>query len=171
STVSGFTPSSSTFLANSTAASYTDANVTAGTTYFYVVTGLNTTGQESAPSGQASAKPQQALAPTPPGNVTATGGVLQIQLSWTTGTNVTSYNVYRSTVSGFTIASSNLIGNTTALSYTDTSVTAGTTYYYLVTGVNTTQESPPSNQASATAQGLPPPSPPTGLTASGSILN
>jgi hypothetical protein len=72
-------------------------------------------------------------------------------LSWVASTSVvTGYNVYRSTVTAgpFTKLTSSLIS---ALTYTDTSVQAGQTYYYVVTAVNSSNvESVYSNEVSAT---------------------
>src|SRR5262249_13418428 len=86
-------------------------------------------------------------------NFTATGGVGNVQLTWTASTDsvgVTQYNIYRSTVSGFTPSSSTLIGTSTTTSYTDT--VAPGIYYYLVTAQNAVDHaSQPSNQASATS--------------------
>ena len=99
--------------------------------------------------------------PTAPTNLTATGSVGKASLSWTASTDnvgVTGYNVYRSTTSGFTPSSSNLIGTTTTTSYTDSGLAAGT-YYYLVTAHDAAgNPSAPSNQASAavTADTTPP---------------
>ena len=62
----------------------------------------------------------------------------------------TSYNVKRSTTDGgpyTTIAS-----GVTTTSYTNTGLTNGTTYYYVVSAVNSVGESGNSNQASATPQ-------------------
>src|SRR5262249_39082531 len=148
STVSGFTASSANLVGSATGASYTDSTVTVGTTYYYLVTGLNASGLQSSPSNQASATPQ-AAAPAAPTRLTASGGTLKIVLSWTAGANDASFKVYRSTVSAFTPSVSTLLGTATSAAYTDTTVVAGTTYYYVVSGLNTTgQESAPSNQAS-----------------------
>jgi fibronectin type III domain protein len=79
-------------------------------------------------------------------------------LSWTVpadgGRPITSYNVYRGTSAGgeALLASA---GNTT--SYDDTSVTAGTTYYYRVAAVNSVGEGSQSNELSATPAAAPPP--------------
>ncbi len=61
-----------------------------------------------------------------------------------TGT-ITGYNIYRSTTSGVFTAKLNA-APITALTYTDTTVVAGTTYFYVVRAVNGTGESPNSNQ-------------------------
>jgi len=72
-------------------------------------------------------------------------------LSWTASTSsVTGYNVYRGTTSGgpYTKVNPNVDANT---SYSDASVQAGLTYYYVVTSVNSGGvESAYSTQVSAT---------------------
>ncbi len=84
----------------------------------------------------------------------------QVNLSWTAGTSncPVSYNVFRSTTSGFTPSSSNQIASAIfATTYSDPTVVASTTYYYLVEATTLAGASGPSNQASATT--------PTGLMA------
>ena len=71
----------------------------------------------------------------------------QVVLTWTasTSTGVTGYNVYKLTgACPATIslsAFSKLASTTTALTYTDTAVTAGSTYCYVVTATTATAES------------------------------
>ncbi|HYT22563.1 MAG TPA: choice-of-anchor D domain-containing protein, partial [Candidatus Polarisedimenticolia bacterium] len=71
-------------------------------------------------------------------------------LSWNASTStVSGYNVYRSTVSGsgYTKINSSLI---TTLTYTDSTVQSGTTYFYVTTAVDSSgRESADSNQATA----------------------
>jgi hypothetical protein len=74
-----------------------------------------------------------------PAAVSLTGtGVVQhsVALSWNASTSsVTGYNIYRGTVSGGAYARiSSLVGGT--LSYSDTTVQNGTTYYYVTTAVD-----------------------------------
>jgi hypothetical protein len=74
-----------------------------------------------------------------------------VALAWTasTTTTVTGYNVYRSIVSGsgYVKINSSLVS---VLTYTDTSVQNGATYYYVTTAVDSTgTESGFSNQATA----------------------
>jgi hypothetical protein len=71
-----------------------------------------------------------------------------VNLSWNASAAATSYNVKRSTTSGGPY--STIANNVTGTSYTDSAVSGGTTYYYVVSGVNPQGESPNSNQASAT---------------------
>jgi len=90
-----------------------------------------------------------------PATITLAGtGVAPVQhsvsLSWTASTStVSGYNVYRSTVSGgsYTKINSSLV---TVLSYTDSTVQNGTTYYYVTTAADSTgAESVFSNEVSA----------------------
>jgi hypothetical protein len=91
------------------------------------------------------AAPQPPPAPT---GLTATAGNAQVSLTWTASSGATSYKVKRSTVSGgpYTV----IAPSVTATTYTDTGLTNGTTYFYVVSAVNTGGESPNSDQASAT---------------------
>ena len=73
-----------------------------------------------------------------------------VSLGWTPSNspNVVGYNVYRSTTSGgpYTKLTSSVAGT----SYTDTTVQAGKTYYYVATSVdNSSKESSYSNQTQA----------------------
>ena len=93
-------------------------------------------------------------APYAASGLTATGGNSQVNLSWTAGSGATSYNLYRSTASGF--ESSNaapVITGITGTSYTNTSLNSGTTYYYQVVAVNGSGSSGFSAEAHATTSG------------------
>jgi hypothetical protein len=86
-----------------------------------------------------------------PINLVATAADSKVTLSWTAVDDATGYNVKRSTTAGgpyTTIAT-----NVPSTSYLDTTVTNGTTYYYVVTAVDgNCNESANSNEASATPQ-------------------
>ena len=73
STTSDFTPGSANFVKQVTTSAYTDTGLTADTTYYYKVTAVDTSGNESQPSAQASAKTQQGGGTTPPGEYTQIG--------------------------------------------------------------------------------------------------
>lgn len=91
----------------------------------------------------------------------------RIDLAWSANTesDLSGYNVYRSTTSGFTPSSANQIASALrTAAYSDVGLSGSTTYYYRVTAVDTSgNESAASTQASATTpQG--PVVPPSSLT-------
>ncbi len=85
----------------------------------------------------------------PPSNLTASVTNNNVALTWNTVSGATGYNVKRSTSSGgsFTTIASNISAN----SYIDTTVTPGTTYYYVVSAITST-ESGYSNEVSVAVQ-------------------
>jgi fibronectin type 3 domain-containing protein len=144
-----------------TSTSYVDSSVSSGTTYYYTVAAVNSSGT-SGYSNEASATPQSGL-PSPPTNLTATGGNDEVTLAWTASTGATSYNVYRGTLTGqetVTVAT-----GVTTTSYVDSTVTNGPTYYYKVTATNSAGTSGYSNEASAATSAGNPPTAPAGLSA------
>ena len=102
------------------------------------------------PSGQAivlSYPPPQA--PAKPSGVSAVGGHTQVSLSWQPLTSASSYNVYRGITSGGAVLYKTAL---TATTFTDIGLTTGTSYFYIVTGVNGSGEGPKSDEVSAAAQ-------------------
>jgi len=72
-----------------------------------------------------------------------------VDLTWNSSAEAVGYNIYRGTVSGgpYSMINSSLDSST---AYTDSTVTSGTTYYYVATAVNSSsEESGYSNQATA----------------------
>ncbi|MBW8878925.1 MAG: hypothetical protein JF614_28590 [Acidobacteria bacterium] len=143
-------PGGFTRIASSVAGSpYTDNTVSGSVTYAYQVKGLDATGNcESAASGcaEATATGTCTLPPVFAGltsvanPATATCG---LALSWTAATPVcagpVTYNVYRSTSSGFTPGPGNrLASGVTGSGYSDTSGTlaSGATFFYVVRAVD-----------------------------------
>jgi fibronectin type 3 domain-containing protein len=101
--------------------------------------------------------------PAAPASLTALAQIGNTNnLNWASVAGATSYSIWRSTsATGPYTALATLYNGT---SYSDTGLTAGTAYYYVVTAVNNGGESVYTPQVSATA--LPPlPTSPTGLTA------
>ena len=84
--------------------------------------------------------PQPPAAPT---GLTALAGNGQVALSWSASSGATSYNVKRSTTSGGPYAT---VASATGTSFTNTGLTNGTTYFFVVSAVNGAGESPNSNQ-------------------------
>ncbi len=132
-------------VAPTSATNYTDSNVINGQTYYYVVSAYNSYGQ-SPNSPEVNATP---AAPPPPAPAGLTANVVdsQVALTWPVTSGATSYNVKRSTANGSGYAP---IANTTGTNLTDSGLTNGTTYYYVVSAVSSLGEGPNSNQASAT---------------------
>ncbi|MDC0708903.1 endo-1,4-beta-xylanase [Stigmatella sp. ncwal1] len=94
--------------------------------------------------------------PSPPTGLTATAGNGRVGLGWIASSSATSYNVKRATVAGGPYTPLATVSST---SYSDTSVTNGTTYHYVVSARNSAGESANSAQLSATPQGTSTPPP------------
>jgi|GEM_PF-6199485 hypothetical protein len=93
--------------------------------------------------------------PQPPSNLAATAvSSSQINLTWTASpTSGVTYNIFRSTTSGFVPSSSNRIASAvTGTSFSDAGLACGTAYFYLVEAANAGGTSSPSSQAAATTQ-------------------
>lgn len=169
-TTSGVTKDNGTKITNATSPAV-QTGLAAGTTYYYIVTAVNSAG-ESAASVQVSATTLAAVpaptAPAAPTGVTATGGANQATISWPAVSGAASYNVYWSTTSGVTKTSGTKVAGVTS-PYVKTGLSAGTTYYFIVTAVNSVGESAASAQATATTNAAAPavPAAPTGVTATG----
>jgi hypothetical protein len=141
-----------------TSSDYTDNSVSNGTTYYYVVTAIDTSSNESGYSNEDSATPEaDTTPPAAPTGLAATAGDATVSLDWNDNGegDLDGYNVYRSTTSGsgYSQLNGSLVGSS---DYIDNSVSNGTTYYYVVTAVDTsTNESGYSSEASATPQAAP----------------
>ncbi len=95
--------------------------------------------------------PSTGQAPAAPTGLTATASSSsQINLSWTGSSGATSYSVFSSTTNGGPY--SQVASGVASTSYSNTGLTAGTTYYYVVQACNSDGCSGDSNQASATTQ-------------------
>ena len=87
------------------------------------------------------------VSPTAPTGLTATAGTNQVSLAFNLVTGATSYNLYRGVAAGNEFPYPIATGITSS-PYVDSTVFAGTTYFYYLTAVNAFGESPPSNEAS-----------------------
>ena len=133
---------------------FLDSGLTPGTRYSYVIVAEDQVGNVSAASAIVQATPKGApdtTAPDAPTGLAATVDSAKVNLTWTgsTASDVTGYNVYRSSTAGGTaekLTSTPEVGT----SYTDVTAPAGATSYYVVTAVDASNnESAASNQASA----------------------
>jgi fibronectin type 3 domain-containing protein len=149
----GTAPGAETPLATVSGTSYTDSTVTAGPTYYYTVTAVNSVGS-GAPSNEAALTTATAPAAT---TLAATGGANAITLTWPAaadgGSPVTSYTISRGAFPGPGAVLATVSGST--LTFTDSAVTAGTAYSYTVAATNAVGTGPLSNQVSATAYTTP----------------
>ncbi len=109
--------------------------------------------------GACSGSPTDLAAPT---GLTATAGDAQVALTWSAVSGATSYNVKRSTTTGASYAT---VGTASTGSYVDHNLANGTTYYYVVSAVKGSSESPNSGEVSATPTAPTVPTAPTRLTA------
>jgi hypothetical protein len=96
----------------------------------------------------------RAVLPAAPAGLTATAvSTNQINLTWNGATNAATYNVQRSTINGgpYTVIATGVTTNR----YTDTGLTSGKTYYYMVSALNLIGGSTSSAQAGATTWSQP----------------
>ena len=135
-----------------TVLTYTDSNLVNDQTYCYVARSVDTSGKESVNSNEVCLTPI-ADPPDPPilrvDEVTRT----YVKLSWTMEvwpSDLAGFRLYRSTLSG--LFAGPLVNLTKSVrTYSDSAVVAGTTYYYVITAVDTNgNESLRSNQVKAT---------------------
>jgi hypothetical protein len=162
----------STVAANAT--SYSNTGLSASTTYYYriraynVPNGKNKPTEYSAYSNTASATTQSGTAiPNAPSSLSAAAvSSSQINLSWAdNSSNETGFKIERATSSGGPWSQIATVG-VNVKTYSNTGLTASTTYYYHVHAYNTAGDSAACNTASATTQsGTSDPYAPSNLTA------
>ncbi|GAA0586777.1 hypothetical protein GCM10010172_84760 [Paractinoplanes ferrugineus] len=133
-------------------ATYTVTGLDNGTTYRYVVTAVDTAGNESAVSTvvEAVPAPGDSTAPAVPAGVRTVLGKGSVSVTWSAvGDNdLAGYDVYRSAGGAAPVR---VATGVTATSYSDTTVTVGTAYAYTVKALDTAGNvSDSSDPASAT---------------------
>lgn len=137
----GTSPGNLTQIVTTTKTSYTNSSLSPGTTYYYAVEAVDTGNDHSGLSAPV-AGTTYAL-PSTPGNVAAqASSSTLVTVSWTASTGslaISRYNVLRGTSPG----SLSQIGMTKNLTYSDRTVTAGTTYYYAVQAADSANDLSP----------------------------
>jgi len=121
-------------LEGTTSTSYTNTGLSSGTVYYYKVSAYNN-------GGESSLSPHTYVVTIPgtPSHISATATPFgDITVSWSSVFGATGYNVYRDTDIEGTY--SNKAGTTTSLSYTNTGLSLGTTYYYKISAYNSSGE-------------------------------
>jgi fibronectin type 3 domain-containing protein len=127
-----------------TGTTFKDSTVVNGTTYYYVVVSTNT---NSGSNNSAEVNATPVAPPTAPTGLTATPGNTTVTLNWSAVSGAATYSVLRSSTSGSGYATVAIaLGNNT---YTDTGLTNGSTYYYVVSATNAGGASPNSAEVSA----------------------
>jgi hypothetical protein len=133
---------------------FNNTGLSASTQYFYRLRSYNGAGNSSY-SNEASATTTATPPPAAPSSLTATAnGSSAINLSWTDNSNnETAFKLERKTGSGGTWAEINgsIAANTTTFS--NTGLSASTTYFYRIRSSNAAGNSSYSNEASATTTG------------------
>lgn len=125
---------------------YVHENLQGNTTYYYVVTAVNSIGQESDPSAEVSATAVGGA--SGPENVSATADERKVTLNWTAVAGF-HYNIYWSTEPG--VSKTEHLGKFEGIDG-DSFVhedCAGTKHYYIVTAENDLGESDPQEEVSA----------------------
>jgi hypothetical protein len=150
----GFVPGPSNQVAQvaGTSTTYHDSGLAAGT-YYYQVASEDAAANLSPPSNETSANVvKDTIAPSAPTGLVAAGGAGQVALSWTAATDnvgVTRYNIIRNGTP---------LDTATGTSYTDSAVSAGTSYTYTVTAQDAAGNvGPASDSATATVPSGPRP--------------
>jgi len=106
---------------------------------------------------------QVPLVPATPTGLVATAGNAQVTLNWNAPSAASGFNLYRSWSSGGSYAL--IATNVNAVSYTETGLTNGTTYYFEVAAINSGTASANSTSVNATPQAITEPAAPGSLIA------
>ncbi|HHV65407.1 MAG TPA: hypothetical protein GXX46_10105 [Peptococcaceae bacterium] len=158
------TSSSGTYsnIATVNSTSYKNTGLTANTTYYYKIRAVNSAGQ-SPDSSSVSATTFSNAAPSIPTNLEANPlSSSQIELTWSAASRATSYEIYRSTSYSGTYSK---IATVSTTYYTNSGLSAGTTYYYQIRAINSAGPSSFTSIVSATTLAKNVPAAPQNLTA------
>jgi gliding motility-associated-like protein len=154
-TVSGGNPDSGTI-----------TGLASDTLYYFAIKTEDEVPNVSDISNIASATTRDNIPPAPPTGLVANGRDRKVDLQWIANSepDLAGYNVYRST---YSMGYSTIPINTsliTSLSYQDVGLSNGTTYYYVITALDTSgNESNYSNEVSAVPRDTLPPREPAGI--------
>ena len=125
---------------------FTDNSLINSATYYYVVESSNANGT-GVNSTEVSVTPVDTV-PVAPASVTQQTGNRQIVLNWTASSGATGYSILRGTSIGGPYTS--IATGVSAITFTDTLLTNGVTYYYVVVATNATGSGAYSSEINAT---------------------
>jgi len=148
-------------IGSSSTPTFKNSGLVNGTTYFYTVTGKNM-GGEGPRATTVSATPL--APPSAPATLTAAAGNRVVNLTWSAADGAASYNVFRGTATNKQ-ATTPIAQGLTALSFEDTTVVNGPTYFYKVSATNIGGQGPRSPEASASPEAPQPSVDPAALAA------
>ena len=126
---------------------YSDSGLTPSTSYYYYVTADNSVGTSGATPTVSATTAAIPIPPAPAGLTATPVSSTSISLTWTASSGANSYTVSRSTSATGTFSP---IGSPSSAAYTDSGLTANTTYYYYVTASDIAGASAASSTVSAT---------------------
>ena len=134
--------------------SYSDPDLHPGITFYYAVAAVNSLGE--GPLSQTCSATANAVAPSPPTNLTVSVSGNGLSLLWSApandgGAEITTYRIYRASGSAPLAQYAECI----ATSYSDSAVGRGVAYRYAVTAVNAQAEGQTSNEANGVLAGAP----------------
>lgn len=118
-------------LGTSTGTTYDDTSATAGSTWYYAVQAVNSGGTSTASTANSGYVALAAPSGAAVSYSCSRGGNY---ITWSSLSGAVSYKVYWGTSSAVTTSSN--VMSTSSLAYAHTGLTAGTTYYYRVAGVD-----------------------------------
>lgn len=123
---------------------YVDRFLEYDSVYYYYLTAIDFTGNESSPTSIIDIQPLNLSAPQPPTRVIAAGnnspvqGALEMRISWTPPDigDLKNYYVYRGTDSSFTTGPSTFIDSSNIALYIDRTAQLNTDYYYKIVAID-----------------------------------
>lgn len=133
---------------------YVDSGLTVGNTYMYEICGWRDMNGIRVEGVRAMSSEIKILPLAPDGVKATVASATGVKLTWNAVPGADSYKVYRANSSGG--AYSCIASNVTGVSYTDSGLLTGATYYYYVTTVVGSAESDPSKTVSSAPELLPP---------------
>ncbi len=134
-----------TYIQTITMTNYSLGGINPASVYYYKVVAVNAGGTSGAATDWVNSTQP------PPSSLQATASGQQITLNWSAPTNTSSYTIYRGLSPGN--ETNTVATGVTGLSYVDSTLLGGLTYYYVVTANGPGGASGHSPEASATTQG------------------